>query len=473
MSYLIKQCRILDNPHPVDVHLQGELIAEIAPDLAATNEDEVIEARGGLLLPGLHDHHIHLVSLAASLASTQCGPPKIGNEHQLAALLVQKNNEGESGWLRGIGYHASVAGDIDRHWLDRYISARPARIQHRGGRLWILNSLGMEEIGLVGSHRNNNLPAGIEFQGNEPTGRLYECDRWLRAQLNSGFPTLAAASKLLASYGITGLTDATPANGIAEWDFFQQSQADRTLLQTVRMMGSANLPRDQDSPKLQTGEFKIHLLESQLPNIDALTESITAAHRSGRNVAIHCVTNTELVYSLSCLDNAGVLPGDRIEHASVTTPEMLEKIAELGLRVVTQPHFIAERGEQYLREVESADQQWLYRLLSFIEAGVPLAAGSDSPFGSPNPWLSMQAAVVRKAGTNKFIGIEEALTPDMALALYTSMPDQPGLQQKELTVGASASLCLLNAPWETVKLDFTNAMVSATWSAGRLIFRRA
>ena len=42
------------------------------------------------------------------------------------------------GWLRGIGYHDGIADRIDRTWLDRHGPDRPIRIQHRGGRMWIL-----------------------------------------------------------------------------------------------------------------------------------------------------------------------------------------------------------------------------------------------------------------------------------------------------------------------------------------------
>src|SRR5687768_12237258 len=71
--------------------------------------ERVIEAQGGALLPGLHDHHIHLPALAAARASVRCGPPEVTDEAELAAAL---NRPGQ-GWLRGIGYHESVAGMLD------------------------------------------------------------------------------------------------------------------------------------------------------------------------------------------------------------------------------------------------------------------------------------------------------------------------------------------------------------------------
>ena len=52
----------------VDVRLVNGVIAAIGPDVRPEEGDEVIDARGGALLPGLHDHHLHLAALAAASA---------------------------------------------------------------------------------------------------------------------------------------------------------------------------------------------------------------------------------------------------------------------------------------------------------------------------------------------------------------------------------------------------------------------
>ncbi len=471
MAFLIKNCQLMGTGRKTDLRLRKDLIEEIGENLSETHTETLIDAGGGLLLPGLHDHHIHLVSLAASLASIQCGPPHVETAEQFASVLQGENSKSTK-WLRGIGYHDCVAGDIDRFWLDQHIPDRPARIQHRGGRLWVLNSPALESLGLIGSTPPTNTPSGVEHEGAIATGRLYECDRWIRAQLNSTFPCLADVSQLLASYGIIGITDTTPSNGQDEWRYFSESQSSGELKQKVRMMGGAALPRDTDTENLQVGEFKIQLLESQLPEFDEVVRQIRLARKSGRNVAVHCVTHTELVFTLSCLEVAGVRPGDRIEHASVAFPETLARIKEMGLRVISQPHFILERGEQYLRDVDPIDQASLYRLRSFLDADVPLAAGSDAPFGSANPWHAMAAAVSRQTIRGSVIGSEEALTPEMALALFTSCPENPGLEQRTIAPGQAASLCLLETPWKQARENLAETEVTATWVGGRLVYRK-
>jgi len=105
-----------------------------------------LAANGGALLPGLHDHHIHLFALAAAEQSVRCGPPEVCNADALAHALTHASVRHE--WIRGIGYHESVAGELDRKRLDTWVADRPLRIQHRSGALWLLNSAGIEHLGL-------------------------------------------------------------------------------------------------------------------------------------------------------------------------------------------------------------------------------------------------------------------------------------------------------------------------------------
>ncbi|TGD76278.1 hypothetical protein E4634_01365 [Mangrovimicrobium sediminis] len=451
-----------------DLRIDAGSIAAIAPALERTAHDTVIDAAGALLIPGLHDHHIHLVALAAALTSLDCGPPRVADADALAAALRAANSEPGT-WLRGIGYHPCVAGDIDRDWLDRHIPDRPARIQHRGGRLWVLNSRALEALEL----KPGDAPAGLELHEGRATGRLYEADVWLRQRLGGRLPDLAPASALLAAHGITGITDTTPHNDADTWARFARAQRDGVLSQRVRMMGGVSLAGCIDSAMLQRGEFKVHLLESQLPDFDALCTDIAAAHAAQRGVAVHCVTLTELVFTLGALREAGVRPGDRIEHASVTPPQQLDEMRAMGLRVVTQPHFIAERGDQYRVDVEPGDRDWLYRGAGFLDAGVPLAAGSDAPFGSADPWAAMRAAVQRTTAAGELMGSGEQLTPEQALALFLSPLSQPGAAPRELQAGDPADLCLLHLPWEAVRDELDCSAVRMTWRGGEVTYSAA
>ncbi len=140
----------------------------------------------------------------------------------------------------------------------------------------------------------------------------------------------------------------------------------------------------------------------------------------------------------------------------------------LGLTVVTQPHFLAERGAEYAREVAADDVPLLYRLQGWRAAGVRLAAGSDAPFGDVSPWAAMAAAVARPAG----FGAGEAISPEAALALYTGAADDPGGPARYLAVGAAADLCLIDREWAAARSDLAAVRVAATLIAGDIVYAR-
>jgi predicted amidohydrolase YtcJ len=453
---------------PLDVRIDGGAIAEIAPEIAARPGEECIDAAGGALLPGLHDHHVHLLALAAAALSVRCGPPEVRSREELARALGAATPR--AGWIRGTAYHDSVAGSLDRHVLDALVPGARLRVQHRSGALWILSSAGVERLGL---DRGADAPGVERDAAGRSTGRLFRLDGWLRERLGAQEPPeLAPVGAQLASLGITGLTDATASNGPEELALFEAAAASGALPQRLHLMGRAELP-SASHPRVERGAVKLVLAEAELPDFDAFARALRAAHAQGRAAAVHCVTRTELAFAVAGFDAAGARPGDRIEHAAVAPPELASQLAGLGLTVVVQPHFVSERGDRYAVEVERADLPWLHRARGLEAAGIPLAAGTDAPFGAPDPWLSMRAAVRRRTEAGRSLGPDEALTPERALALFTSPARAPGGRPRRVEPGAAADLCLLDRPWRDARRTLDGRGVAAAFVAGDLVFRRA
>lgn len=454
---LIRRCEI-DGRAGLDVRIVGERIAEIAAGLPPAAGEMVIDAAGGALLPGLHDQHVHLFALAAARRSIACGPPAVRSLDELARALAA-HHVADDEWLRGVGYHESVAGDLDRGVLDRLVSDRPLRIQHRSGAAWFLNSRAIETLGLDGSVDAPGIERGDDGRS---TGRLFRCDKLLREVVaGEPLPSLSAVSRSLASFGVTGVTDATATNGKLELRMLTDASDAGELLQHVTVMGARFVP-PQAHDRVQVGAVKLLLDDYALPALDELTREVAHAHADGRAVAIHAVTRSEIVLACGALEAAGVHAGDRLEHASVMPPELADWIARLGITVVTQPNFVRERGDSYLRDVDAPDRPWLYRCRGAIEAGVALGGGTDAPYGDPDPWLAMQAAVTRRTLDGVVLGAAERLTPERALALFTSPPGAPGGAPRRVMVGAVADLCLLDRPWSRARETLASEMVRAT-----------
>ncbi len=447
---------------PLDIEIVDGRVRAFGPGLARGSGDSVIDAAGAVVLPGLHDHHLHLFALAAADASARCGPPDVASPEALREALT-RGAPGE--WVRGIGYHASVAGELDRWALDALVEDRPVRVQHRSGMLWIVNSAAAARLGLDGVE----VPGVERDEHGRPTGRLFRLDGWIRTRLGDGStPRLDTVGRRLAGVGITGVTDATPGNGPSELRVFEAALDAGDLPQRLLVMGSETLPESQHG-RVRRGAVKVLLDEHALPALEELRDLIAAAHGAQRAVAVHCVTRATLVLAATAVAEAGAVGGDRIEHASVAPPPVLELLADLPLTVVTQPTFVVARGDAYLREVPADEQPWLYRGRGFLDAGVALAAGSDAPFGDLNPWIAMQAAVDRRTRNGAVLAPDEQLTPEEALALFSTPLGAPGGAPRAIVVDAPADLIVLDRSWSEARRALADVAVHSTICAGRVV----
>ena len=93
----------------------------------------------------------------------------------------------------------------------------------------------------------------------------------------------------------------------------------------------------------------------------------------------------------------------RFEHGDGLRGDLLERAREYGVIVVQNPSHFAFAPNAFIAG----------SLLSgFLEAGIPLALGSDGP---PNPWLNIMFAAQLP-----FAAPEQALTREQALRAYTA-----------------------------------------------------
>jgi hypothetical protein len=132
--------------------------------------------RTSLTFPRFGPHRWRPTCCASQEHAFFCGPPDVENEAALSDALDLPGD----GWLRGTGYHESVAGMLDAVTLDRIAPDRPVRIQHRSERMWFLNSLALDEL-----LSRAPPPPGLERTGDGYNGRLFDEDRWLRETLAS------------------------------------------------------------------------------------------------------------------------------------------------------------------------------------------------------------------------------------------------------------------------------------------------
>jgi predicted amidohydrolase YtcJ len=417
----------------VDCRIRDGVIVELAPGLEAGPTEQLLDAGGGALLPGLADHHLHLHAFAAAGSSLDlAGRP-------VTELADLEGPADPDAVVRIVG----AATELRRADLDAVWPARPVRVQHRSGALWTLNSAAL------------SLLTGPLSETERATGQFWRSSERLRRLLPRGASTvsLAAVSAQLAAYGITHVTDATPGDGR---DF-------REMRQHV-----VSLAEDGTGPR------KIVLPDHRPVDLDGLVRQIHAAHAAERGVALHAVTAVNLTLAIAALSIAGVSPADRIEHAAVCDDPTADRLAELGVTVVTQPTIFTRNGAVFRAEIDSGERDLLWRLGGLRRAGVRLAFSSDAPYGDPNPWETVRAAATRapSPAAEPLGPPEERLNPKVALASLLASLHNPAGPIRAVAPGAPADLCLLDdsrrSALETAAVTGRNA-VRATFVAGHRV----
>ena len=243
---LIRRATLLDGT-VTDIRV-GAQIDEVGDDLAVRPGEGMLDAGGGTVLPGLHDHHVHIRSAASALYSFSVGPP--GGEHQRRTGTDALERHPGPRRVDPRRRLSRVGGrDLDRTALDAVVPHIPVRIQHRSGALWILNTAALGRVGLP----------------EHPDGRLRSADRGWSEALARRETDLAEFGRRITATGVTGVTDATP----------DLDADDMVALMVAHRRGEFR-PRPHF---LAPGKIILH--DDRL-DLDALIDWITLRHNDGR-----------------------------------------------------------------------------------------------------------------------------------------------------------------------------------------------
>jgi predicted amidohydrolase YtcJ len=432
-----------------------------------------IDCRGATVLPGLIDPHLHLFALAARDVHLDCAP--FADVDALLAAIAARAAASPSGaWVRAEGLDEVRLGRLPTvAELDRAAPANPLRIRHRSRHASLLSSRALARLppGLQGVDRSTGLVTGEETLVGKVVGRLS------RGDFAQG---LARASRELARVGVTTVADATPRRA-AELAPLRRLMESGVFAQRVFAMRPWNVPAWRGRGRLRPGPVKIMVEETPhglVPEPGELGRRIRRAAAGGAQVAVHCIGAATLV---AALDAFAALPAawrrgrrHRLEHLAQCPPPLVARIAALDLTVVSNPAFVYWRGDVYRRETDGDARAWLYRARSLVAAGIPLAAASDAPVVSANPWIGMAAARSRRTRDGRVLGPRERVDAAQALAMVTSAAAR-SLRADRLGVlapGAPADLAVVGIdPLGAAPAALRDARVALTMIDGRIVWQ--
>ena len=164
----------------VSVVIEDEVIAAV-DERSPSGEAGAIDANGGALIPGLHDHHVHLLAMAARDEGLDLDA--LDDERAFDLALRHAADSAGDGWVRASGYDEHRHGALDFRRLDALVGVTKVRVQHRSGLAWVLSSTGLDAV------LGDDMPSGVELDANgRPTGRLLRLDAWLAERVGVTAP---------------------------------------------------------------------------------------------------------------------------------------------------------------------------------------------------------------------------------------------------------------------------------------------
>ena len=163
---------------------------------------------------------------------------------------------------------------------------------------------------------------------------------------------------------------------------------------------------------------------SGLPQLtqDELNKMAVERSAAGFQLGFHAIGDKAAAMALDSFAQHGEskTARNRIEHAQVVDPADIPRFKQLGVIASMQPNHLLTDMNWAEDRLGSQRAAYSYAWKAFLDAGVPLAFGTDYPVEPVTPFRGLYAAVTRmnEAGTKSYFPANR-LTRGQALYAYT------------------------------------------------------
>lgn len=465
----------------------------------------LIDLEGRTAVPGFNDSHIHL----AQLGQHENGLILDGMSKAeiLEALREYAAHRPAEKIITGFGWDYPNCPDPHRRDLDAIVPDTPVILMQFSGHGTWLNTAALDflkihrdtpdwDIGGAERDADGELTGVVREFGRAPgVRRLFRRYTGNRKAAAAGLPR---AFEKLRENGITSVQD----NTWFPWVMSEIAATGRSDRRTCRVscwsagfiplldfwLGMKRFDPDwfARGPRkyLADGAFSSHSAWLTEPyadrpetagrgtDADEIAHWIRRAIRNGRQLAIHAIGDAATAAYLDAMerfDPSGLVPmRHRIEHCQLVREADFERIQRLGMVVSAQPHAAGNPPKDIgLLGAERARRAYPFR--SLLDAGVPLAFGSDYPGETTyGPLYGVHLAVNREGG--------EAITPAEALFAYTAGGAWAEFRERDkgtLKAGYLCDIAILSAdPTRVEPTSIKDISVDATIIDGRIVYER-
>ena len=509
-----------EQPQAEAIAIAGDRIQAVGSrdeiDRFRGDKTTIIDAGNGMIVPGLIDSHIHLLSGGYNLTSVQLrdanSPAEFAKRIGDYALSVPAGT-----WIRGGDWdHTLWGGELpDRAWIDRVTPTHPVWLNRLDGHMALANTAALRAAGVTDDVPD--VPGGeiVRNERGRLTGILKDNAMTLveravpeRTQQEQ-LAAIEAAVEYVAARGVTTV------HQMGEWSDVEALRlAEQRGLLKIRVYACTPLSEwrrlvdelashGRGSPWLRVGGLKgfvdgslgSHTAAFLEPYSDApasrgvlvntpehLEQWTLAADKAGLQVMVHAIGDRAIRIQLDIFEKATQENGPRdrrfrIEHAQHIHPDDLPRFAELDVIASMQPYHAIDDGRWADGAIGAERSLTTYAFRSLLDSGARLALGSDWHVAPPTPLEGVYAAVTRRTIDGEHpdgwvpsqkISVDEALRGYTADAAYAGfMEDEIGT----LAAGKYADLVIVDHDLNDMPPEqLDQAQVMLTMTGGDVVF---
>ncbi|MEP7186513.1 MAG: amidohydrolase [Rhodanobacter sp.] len=400
----------------------------------------IVDGDGKTMLPGLIDTHGHVLELGYARNSVDLTDTRTLDEAR-AKLKAYAAAHPDAKWIRGGGWNQEI-WKLGRFptakELDTAISDRPVWLSRIDGHAGWANTAAIK---LAGVTRTTKDPAGGRIERDadgHPAGVFVD---GAQDMINAVAPVptkqenIAALDTALAEMAKVGLTGVGDAGiGLANYRLYRQYANAHKLTARIYAMildtGDAFDVISKTGPLVAYGDDFLTVRTVKLfadgalgsrgaamlaPYSDdprnrgllfmppaVMTAKIDKAFGKGYQVAIHAIgdrANREVLDSYAAAykshPEARTLR-NRVEHAQIVSLTDIPRFASLNLIASMQPTHATSDMNMAEDRIGHERMKGAYAWRRFLKQGTIVAAGSDFPVESPNPFFGLYSAVTRE-----------------------------------------------------------------------------
>ncbi|MFT5004041.1 MAG: putative amidohydrolase YtcJ [Flavobacteriales bacterium] len=494
------------------VYLQGEV-------LETPTDTIVINGQGRTMLPGLIDAHGHVLGYGHSLLRVDLVNTASELDAVNRTISYAKHNDSLS-WIQGRGWNQvqwSNNSYPNAKSLDEAFPNKPVWLRRVDGHAGWANSKAMALAGITSASKS---PAGgeiIKDKNGQPTGIFIDNAMDLiiasitQPSLTEDKIALTRAMQSLASLGLTSVHDA----GIEQKniDLYKSLASENNM--TIRINGMLYLPSPNWQQQLEQGPYKttdemfvMHSVKIQadgalgsrgaslindysdhsghkgllLHDNKMLQQYIDFSMNAGFQVNTHAIGDNanKLIldlYQQAINKSKTKVLRHRIEHAQVLRLEDIPRFSSLNVIASMQATHATSDKNMAVTRLGTERILGAYAWRKLLDSNATIAAGSDFPVESPNPFHGLHASITRQDHKDLPLGgwyADQKMTRTEALRSFTLDAAYAGHQEKiigSLEAGKKADFILLANDILTMpENNIWQQQVLQTWVAGKKVF---